>query len=234
MKGLSKVLMGAALAVAMAGTASAQWVINEFQSDSVGSPDAQFIELYNPTANASVNGLTVIGVRISQRRAVTAIDLTGTATGNYYVIGNATFNTENPGLADAVLTDPLRASFGQILLVNTADLPGGFTANPTTGYQFSTPPNTATEFAGGTQVIDNLFYGFGDALDDADILWLGTELRFAGGTFSPIGGQRFPDGAATTQINELGGSAPNLLTGSTPGAANVDYTASSVSDWELF
>lgn len=229
MKGLSKVLMGAALAVAMTGTASAQWVINEIQMDSIGSPDAQFVELYNPTANASVAGLTVIGVRISQSRAVTSIDLTGSATGNYYVIGNATFDTENPGVADAVVTNTFRTSFGQILLVNTADLPGGFTADPTTGYVFTAPANTAPEFSNGSQVIDSWFYGIGDALDDGDILWLGTEVRLADGVASPVGGQRVPDGSSTIELFTAG-NAPGLAPQATPDAANV----TSVSDWMMF
>lgn len=231
MKTITRVTLTAALALAMSATAQAQWKLNEIETETTGA-NLQFVELYNPTPNASVNGLTVINIRSSQARAISAINLTGSATGNFYLIGNNLYNTDFATLLtpapDAVVTLDFRGQFHQTLLVNTADLPGGFVAGAA-GYVF-----TGTEFSNGTQIIDCVQNT--DGTDPELFAAQNTKVyRDAPlNTLAPYTMGRFPDGSGPWQ-----GAGPitpvyGLSTASTPRASNTFQDPADVADWTMY
>jgi len=236
---LFKTMTAVAALALSAGTASAQWVINEIVTETTG-PNVNFIELYNPTPNASVNGLTVLNIRSSTGIAVSAINLTGNATGNYYLIANTLYDDFNLLMTppqpepDALLTLSFRGQYHQTLLVNTIDLPPGFLAGAA-GYDFDAVPPISDEFSNGTLIIDSV--QFTDGTTDPEFFPTQNEkvvdsFQNAVAPFedSPYGAGRFPDGAATWAsyplplANEVGPEA-------TPKATN---TFASVADWSIF
>ncbi|MBI1291697.1 hypothetical protein GC173_10705 [bacterium] len=238
MKKLAAILSASAM-FATAGV-NAQWVINEIETETAGT-NIQFVELYNPTPNASVAGLTLINIRSSQARAISAIDLTGSATGNYYLIGNPLYASSAAGLSqpapDATLSADFRGQYHQTILVNTADLPGGFVAGGA-GTVFA-----GTEFSSGALLLDSV--QFTDGTDP--VIWgPQTEVVIDNGGTAPVGSNfagtdslnpdspfaagRLPDGSTTWQYYPLNTVAGSISVYSTPGVAN----AASVSDWSMY
>lgn len=219
-----KTFLACAALLGAASSAPAQWVINEYQSDSVGSPDSQFVELYNATPGQSVTGLSLIAIRLSTGRASYDTTLTGTATGNYFVVGSDTFDTNFGSTADQVVIGGfLRGSFQQVILVNTADLPAGYTGDPA-NYVFQ-----ASDFNSGADIIDAFTAGEDSSLDPA--LYAGFAEYYISGS-SAFGGQRYPDGASSYETPTTAASAPALWANASPGASNV--TPAAVSDWMMF
>lgn len=221
---MKKIAFASALALAFtASQADAQWVINEFQTDSSGSPDSQYVELYNATADASVSGLTLLCIRLSTGAAVEQLDLAGSATGNYYLLASDAYDglTGVP-TRDVALVNGFRTSFAQFVLVNTADLPAGYISDPV-NYVF-----TDTDFSNGADIIDTVHYG--DSVDTP--LWGSVaEQVLEESGFGAHGGNRATDGGSWFVWPDADfPSAPNLSTYATPGAAN----SSSINDWALY
>ncbi|CAN5368200.1 hypothetical protein BH09SUM1_BH09SUM1_19880 [soil metagenome] len=229
----------AALSTVFAANANAAWIINEAETETAGA-NIQFVELYNPVANSSVAGLTVLDIRSSQARAISSIDLTGSATGNYYLLGNTLYASSAAGISkpapDATFTLDFRGQYHQILLVNTADLPGGFVAGAA-GYVF-----TGTEFSNGTQIIDSI--QMTDGLTDPEYFAAQNEKAIRDhdnvtglpiAADSPYAFGRFPDGSAFLQGDYPLSAASTISTASTPRATNTfrdERTA--VQDWTVF
>ena len=69
---------------------TAQLYINEIESDSPGTDDAEFIELYSTTPNTSLNGYVLVLFNGSDDASYAAYDLDGYTTdaNGYFVIGD--------------------------------------------------------------------------------------------------------------------------------------------------
>ncbi|MEQ8820644.1 MAG: hypothetical protein RLY93_10390 [Sumerlaeia bacterium] len=228
MKNLSMVLV--ACLIGIATTVSAQWQLNEVLADTDGGIDVQFVELYNPTAGQSVTGLTLVAVRTSNGDVSSSQTLTGTATGNFFLLVNDIYTSESFSPAgDQVADDQffLRDGLQEILLVNTSD----FSAADT-NYD-------GTEYNNGADIIDILYLvdqpsGDVDNLEGvfvplsqtADIIFGPDPDNF----FIEAGGYRDTDGSGAWQALDFPPAAtlPDLAT---PGATNAN---ASVEGWKQF
>ena len=181
------------------------------------------MELYNPTANASVAGLSVVTIRSFNSIATTSAALNGAATGKYYLIANPNYNTYQTTSPVADLVNPVvtRTWFCQIILVNTANLPAGYVSSPST-YVF-----TNADFANGTQLIDSIQLSNGTQT----ILW-SAQTPLLNDAVNQVGFFRAPAGGTPVLYSAAGvANAPNLSTNATPKAANP---TAGVKGWDLY
>lgn len=231
MKKLAAILSAAAM-LATAG-AQAQWVINEIVINTDGTPDPQYIELYNPVAGSALPALSIVCIRASQNRLHSKIDVSPVASvsGNYYLIANAEYNTLYSSVAVADFTAPndIRTSFCTVLLVPTSSLNGGWTYSNTTGTVLA-----GTEFNSGADILDRItfwdntgaptnFFSSPYVFDPADAV------------NSPSGAQRLPNGSSTWVFMDFGPNpgARELPVERSPKAANV-AVPSSVAEWSMY
>ncbi len=209
------------------------WVLNEYVTTSVDVPRYQFVELYNPEPNQSVDGLSIISVRsFSSVNFWTRHDLSGTADGHFYLVVAEAFDEDPYGIGglptpdEVVLdvdTEPsgfwLRRTFMEILLVNTADIPGDM--------EQGVDAFDGTEFNNGEDIIDLIY-----ARDE------GREISEEPGIFAPGDWTKFGehanpfgmyrDGAEGDGVGEwkpmisLSGPSGTLPDEATPGAPNIE------------
>lgn len=201
-------LFAAATILVGATTAHAAFVINEIDSDQVGTDTQEFVELKgNP--NESVNGLTLVfyngGNSGGQGVAYFALDLVGNANAEgYFVIGNV-------GVAGANMT------FNNNFLQNGEDAVAIYTGRPASGFVVSGPSATPVDAVG---LVDFIVYaanggtpanwdGFGQPVT------VYNENEGGQGTLRSLG--RIPDG-----------TGPFESINPSPGAVNVSATVPSV------
>ncbi len=181
-----------ALALVLVASASATFVINEVDSDTVGVDTAEFVELKgNP--NESAAGIVLVFFNGSASSgSYSAIDLTGTADADgYYVVGNTGVNE-------------VQETFSSNGFQNGEDAVAIYT-DTAANFPDTTTPTT-------TNLIDYVIY---ETNDDTDRDWSG----FGGattvydengsGTKDTSSLSRIPDGTGTIQVAD-----------STPGAVN--------------
>ncbi|MCB9170174.1 MAG: lamin tail domain-containing protein [Flavobacteriales bacterium] len=175
-------------------------VINEVDSDTPGTDDMEFVELYGP-ANAPLDGLVLVFWNGSNDQSYSAIDLDGFSldANGFFVAGNSGV-TPAPGV-----------TFANNLLQNGADAVALYVGDAT---DFPTgTPVTATN------IIDALVYDTDDA-DDTGLLSVLTPGQpqineNANGNKDLESCSRFPDGG--TPLN----TSTYVVQLATPGATNV-------------
>ena len=173
------------------------FVINEVDADTVGTDDAEFIEIYDGgVGNASLDGLVVVLFNGSDDASYDAIDLTGQTTdeNGFFVIGSE--NVPNVDLV-AFTTNGIQNGADAVALYEgtAADFPEG------------TPATTAN-------LVDALVYDTNDS-DDSDLLAaLGETTQYnedAGGAKDTQSNSRVPDGTGEF-----------VTQGPTPGETNAE------------
>ena len=138
---------------------TAQLYINEIESDSPGTDDAEFIELYSTSPNTSLDGYVLVLFNGSDDASYAAYDLDGYSTdaNGYFVIGDS-------GVTDVSIT---LLSSG---LQNGADAVALYQANKS-----DFPNDTA---ATTTNLVDAVVYDNNHADDTALLTGLGETTQF--------------------------------------------------------
>ncbi|MBX3727977.1 MAG: hypothetical protein KF858_02235 [Candidatus Sumerlaeia bacterium] len=152
------------------GTVHAQldgWRFNEFgRTTGTAALRGQFIELHHPVANQSITGLSIVVVRTSVTPPYMfayRVDLNGTATGNFYLVGSSTYTTNDatiqapPAPADQTEASQIHRPNGieEFYLVPTASIDNSWTVSTSTAgttYRF-----TGAEFNNGADIIDKAY-----------------------------------------------------------------------------
>ena len=181
-------------------------VINEVDSDQVGTDTGEFVEIYDGgTGNTSLTGLVVVFYNGTDDKSYAAFDLDGrsTNTNGYFTLGNAAVPGVDLVFADGTMQNGADAI--AIYVGNASDFPNGTSVTT-------------------TNLIDALVYDTNDA-DDAGLLVLLNPGQpqvneDTGGNGTPNSNQRCPNGSGgarnTSTYNQF---AP------TPDGANVCMVA---------
>ena len=167
----SGILKGTLVATALLAASPAaaqldQWRFNEFaRTTGTAANRGQFIELNHPNPGESVTGLSIVVVRT----AVTPpymfayrIDLVGTATDNFYLVGSSTYTNPPAGIAappapaDQTEATQIHRPNGieEFYLVPTVSIDPTWTVSTSTAaaYRFN-----GTEFNSGAEIIDKAY-----------------------------------------------------------------------------
>ncbi len=262
-------LAAVTMALGLTGIAQAQlegWRLNEVvvrTNDGTAADRSQFIELYHPVADQSVDGLSIVVIRpfftdgaVSTLRYEYGVELSGTADGNFFLIGNQNYadNFGDQDLAanpdDSWIMRPggtTQGSYQEILLVPTADIDPGW-PEPGTSVGAGGKTFDGSEFDNGNNIIDSVYLVGNAAIDNDDESTVFTSMDPADpqkyianpdfATAGPIGGQRLPDGtgdwvaySSDEHIDPDGPETQQLPSASTPGASN---SATSVNEWRMY
>ena len=265
--GMVSAVLGTVVIATMASSASAQlnaWRINEVQTRTIGATNPaasrpQVIELHHPVANQSVTGLSLIIIRpkllgTQEGWFYYREDLAGTATGNFFTISNAFYNSAagtegfftptNQTSSNAIFMRAGGATQGQfqeIHLVLTADIQAGYTPvlPAATAYSF-----LATDFSSQAQLIDGLYLcseqSKGLAAESGMFVNTvpGTDPRIVEHPTSngaaPPGAARYPDGSgAWYGLDIIGGVDGKLPVNASIGGSNPAALAS-VGEWAMY
>jgi protocadherin Fat 4 len=188
-------------------TDAVEVVINEVDSDTLGTDTQEFVELYG-AANTSLNGLVLVFYNGIDDRSYRAIDLDGYSTN-----GNGFFVVGNSGVPNVDLT------FANGTLQNGADAVALYL-----GHAADFPTDTP---ATATNLVDALVYGTGHA-DDAgliDVLTPGqAQINENGNNKSDVqSNSRRPDGGTPRNTATYVQQAP------TPGTTNLNTPPTGVS-----
>lgn len=233
--------MLAAGLLAATGAADAQitgWEFNEFgRSTGAAAGRGQFIELYHPVPNQSVDGLSIITVRTfvtPPYMFAYRTDLTGTANGNFFVVANANYSNPpegtppTPAPADFTAAGDIHRPNGieEFYLVPTASIDPSWTVSTAAGsaYRFD-----GTEFDNGNQIIDKA-YRISQADSNTNGRWIdvATEQdKFIGWTLSGSegpGAYREGDSGPwiTYEFPPSGNFYPSVPNPISPGAPNPE------------
>ncbi len=155
-------------------------VINEVDSDQVGTDTSEFVELFDGgSGNTSLNGLVVVFYNGGDDKSYAAFDLDGLSTNanGYFTLGNAAV----PGV-DTIFADGLMQNGADAVAIyvgNASDFPNGTTVTT-------------------TDLIDAMVYDTNDADDAGLLVLLNTgqpqSNEDSGGTGTANSNQRCPNG----------------------------------------
>jgi hypothetical protein len=253
-------ILASAVALAVvAGSAQAQlsaWRLNEIGTRTIGGTAAtrsQFVELYHPVAGQSVTGLSIIVIRPNFSEGGTFAyreDLTGTATGNFFVIGNQNFANNFGTQNQTAATTPsfmrpggaTQGQFQEVYLVLTSSILPSYSpvsTTPANAYSFA-----PTDFNSGADLIDGVYLCGSDSPNvagdngcfikvsppDPNRLAVHPNPSVLGA--APPSAYRTTDGTGPWLGTDIaGGVEGQFPVGSTPGASNA---GTNVSDWTLY
>ncbi|TWU41279.1 Calx-beta domain protein [Novipirellula aureliae] len=192
---------------------TADIVINEVDSDTVGTDADEFIELYGP-AGTSLDGLVLVLYNGSNDGAYDAIDLDGQVipADGYFVIGSA--SVPNVDMVEFTTNG----------VQNGPDAVALYTGDATA---FNTVFATATP-ASTTNLRDAVVYGTNDADDAALLTALGETVQYdesANGTSDADSVSRVPNGLIASGF---------AIQAPTPGATNDATVSASIAGRHIF